>query len=89
MSPVSAVVDCLNSDPDLRSVTKIVSPTHIVRATRRFYRKSGKSSQTFVLTIGRPNTREREIIREYRKAMEPFPVKKMVLRYKANRKRRR
>lgn len=68
--------------------TKYVSPNEVIRATRKYYRaKPGRYKGHFakhldlVLTHGKPNYREREFIRQCKKAGEPLPVKKIQLRY--------
>lgn len=66
-----------------RMATKYVSEKEIVRATRRRYRgkivKNAKNTD-IVLTLGRPNYRERIFIKRCRAAGEPFPIKKIQLR---------
>ena len=64
--------------------TKYVSPTLVIKATRRRYQ--GKLSrccdgtETVLVTVGKPNYLEREFIKVYRKAGEPFPVKRIQLK---------
>jgi hypothetical protein len=61
--------------------TKYLSPREVCRVTRRRYR--GKVTKAgpveLVMTLGRPNYRERAQIRQLQKAGEPFPVKKIRL----------
>jgi hypothetical protein len=66
-----------------RMATKFVDPKHVVRATRRRYRGrvSTKGTQEIVLTVGRPNYAERAFIARAKRASEPFPVKKVQLRF--------
>ena len=71
------------------TATKYISPKLIVRATRRWGRKhkadlgtvNRSPSLDIVLTISRPNYLEREFIKAARKAGEPFPVKKIQLKF--------
>lgn len=73
------VVAHLIADPYTRRATKYISPSVTVKATRQ--RKPGKRDpqETFIVTAGLPNYRERRFIQACKKAGEPFPVKKMQL----------
>lgn len=86
---VDAVVKALVTT-GARTATKYISPTEIVRATRRRYRGrivKGARTVDIVLTIGRPNYAERAFIKKARMGREPFPVKKIQLKYpSANRR---
>lgn len=63
-------------------VTKYVSPKETIRVTRRRYRGNKFASDVeLIVTIGRPNYREREFIKSLKKAGEPFPVKKLQIQY--------
>lgn len=66
---------------------KYVSPKFVVRATRMMTKSpSGKrgfvtgQNVTITLTLGRPNYREREFIKDCKKAGEPFPIKNILLK---------
>ena len=64
--------------------TLFLSPTEIIRVTRRLYRGRrawDNKRLEFHLTVGKPNYREREFVKQLRRAHEPFPVKKIQLRY--------
>lgn len=63
--------------------TKYLSSKLIIRATRRRYKGKISNKRPFevMLTMGKPNYREREFIRKCKKAKEPFPVKKIQLKY--------
>lgn len=65
---------------DARSVTKVLDPKLVVRATRRLYkgkiRKSKFDPIEVSLHIGRPNYLERAFIKDCKRAGEPFPVRK-------------
>mgnify|MGYP001564589327 FL=1 len=62
---------------------KYVGPGQVVRATQRLYRKklSKRGPVEILLTVGRPNCREREFIKACQKAGEPFPVRKIQLQF--------
>lgn len=61
--------------------TKYISPTLVMSATRKRYGgKFLKGNLDIVVKIGRPNYVEREFIKDYKKAGEPFPVKKVQLK---------
>jgi hypothetical protein len=65
--------------------TLILSPTEVVRATRRWYRRRKTQDQKRVevaITIGRPNYQERDLVRACMRAGEQFPVKKVQLKFR-------
>lgn len=67
---------------EAHSATKYLSPTEVITATRRLVR--GKVDRRrnieIVLKLGRPNYDEREFIRNAKKAGEPFPIKRILLK---------
>lgn len=81
------VIDALLGQKAIKA-TYYLSPKLIIRAVRKTYKNGTakrhilRSANTEVmLTIGKPNYREREFIKELRKAGEPFPVKKIQLKF--------
>lgn len=81
MQHVEAVVRTLVWEK-ARQAVKYVSPKEIVRATRRLQRgRVPCGNIDIVLTIGRPNYKDRQFIKKCQKVGEPFPVKKIQLRY--------
>lgn len=80
---VAAVVEALLTAGAARA-TKFVSDAETVTAKRVMYRgKIDKRSKrtSVVLSFGRPNYAEREFIRRCRKAGEPFPLKRVQLKF--------
>ena len=70
------------SSTGARVATKYVSPCNIIRATRRAYKgKFKKGNVEIILTMGKPNFAERRFIAKCKKAREPFPVKKIQLKF--------
>lgn len=65
--------------PDVYRATKFLGPDLVVRATRPHKYDRRNRSNTVVVTVGKPNYREREFIKACRKAGEPLPVKKIQL----------
>lgn len=68
--------------PGVYRATQYVSPSLVVKATRRRY--DGKllirpRQETILVTSGQPNWRERQFIRQCQQAKEPFPVRKIQL----------
>lgn len=62
--------------------TKFLGPKETVKATRRRYKRRGRHSITQVLvTVGRPNYAERAFIKKAQAAGEPFPIKKVLLKF--------
>lgn len=67
-----------------RRATKFYSPTYVVSATVRSF--GGKvdwkaKSLEILVKIGKPNFAEREFIKKCQKAKEPFPVRKIQLKF--------
>jgi len=74
---LSHVVLALARLPLVRRVTRFVSPTLVVRATRQFKHDPRATRETFLVTYGVPNYRERLDIKLFKKACEPFPVRRL------------
>lgn len=66
-------------DKTVKTATKYVSPNMTIKATRR---QQSRKAIEVVVTIGKPNYAERQFIKACKKAGEPFPVKKIQLKYK-------
>lgn len=65
--------------------TLILSPTEVVRATRRWYRRMKTQSDERVeiaVTIGRPNYQERDLVKACKKSGEQFPMRKIQLKFR-------
>jgi len=75
---VSAIID-----GGAYRATKYISQNETAKATRRAYKgRQNKSAPIEILfTIGPPNYKEREFIKQAKKAGEPFPIKKIKLDY--------
>ena len=69
-----------------RKATKFLSPTLVVKATRRGRRRQRAGSVEILFTVGRPNYAEREYIRRARAAGEPLPVKRVLLKFDPKKK---
>lgn len=66
---------------DVRTATYYVNEKYTVKLTRQRRYKKRDIAETFLLTCGRPNYRERDFIKQCKKAGESFPVRKIQLRY--------
>ena len=67
-----------------RQAIKFLSDKRTVKATRRLYngRINKRDRRIEILfTIGTPNYLERAFIKQARKAGEPFPIKKIQLKF--------
>ena len=76
---------------DARKATKYLSPSCVVKATRRLFdgRIDRRDKRVeILLTIGAPNYAERRAIKQLVKAGEPFPVRKTQLRFPARARHR-
>ena len=62
--------------------TKYISDKEIIRATRTRFGNSFKGGNLeMTITRGKPNFIEREFIKACKKSGEPFPVKKIQLKF--------
>lgn len=62
--------------------TKFLSENQVVRAVRRTYGgKIVKGNTEILVTIGKPNWKERDFINKCKKAKESFPVKKVQIKW--------
>lgn len=66
---------------------KYISPKLIVKATRRHKFSKRNTRNEFVFTYGAPGYKEAEFIKRLKAAGEPFPVKKVVLKFKTYKKK--
>lgn len=68
---------------DAHEAVKYLSPKHVIKATRiAFQNKIDKRRNIEIrFTDGRPNYHAREFIKRCKKAGEPFPVKKIQLKF--------
>lgn len=68
-----------------RQAIKYLSPTEVVKATAILYkgRKHDRREKhrSILFTLGVPGYREQESIKRYKQAGEPFPVKKIQIRW--------
>ncbi len=78
---IARVMEALLEGHELQKVTLYLSPTFVVRATRQHKPDGRSKSWTVLFTFGKPNYREKEFIASCLKAGEPFPVKKLQLRW--------
>lgn len=82
----SAILDVLEQAGNsivtgVKSAVKYMSPRDVVKATLRFRPTRRSTRSEVVLTIGCPNYEERKFVKLCQKAGEPFPVKKMQLKF--------
>lgn len=61
--------------------TAYINPRLTMKATRRGKARKGVRTVEMVFTVGAPNYEEREFIKKCRKAHEPFPIKKMQVKW--------
>jgi hypothetical protein len=73
------VAYCVNGG--YKRATKFFDPNRVLSVARR-QKPDGRSKRVdLVLKIGAPNFRERVFIKSCQKAGEPFPVKKIQLKF--------
>lgn len=82
MKYINEVVDTLIQRNAVRA-TKYISPKEVITATRRMFdRRLPRKGENLdiILKIGRPNYQERDTIRIFKKAGQPFPVKMIIFK---------
>lgn len=78
---LASIIAMLVDTQNARKVTAYLAPDYTMKASRqRPYAKRDKA-ETFIVTHGRPNYEEREFIKLAKKAGEPFPIKKIQLKF--------
>jgi hypothetical protein len=60
-----------------RRATKFIAPDLVVKACARFRPRKRSRITDMVVTVGKPNFRERAFIADCKKAGEPFPIARM------------
>ena len=90
--PAAALRDLVHSllVLEARKATKYLSESVVVKATRRLFNGRIDHRETrieILLTVGAPNYAERRVIKTLKQAGEPFPVKKIQLRFPVRSKR--
>lgn len=69
------------ADPKVRKTVAYIAPDLTIKLTRRLQPDRRSRQIEWVLTSGKPNYEEREFIKKLRKVGEPFPVKKIQLKF--------
>ena len=77
---IDKMYEILENNKYLKTVTKYQSPTRTIKLTRHRRR----TTSDFILTVGRPNYKDRAFIKLCVKAKEPFPIKKFRIQYEAH-----
>lgn len=74
---------------EARSATIFQDEKSIVRATRKLVngKVPGFGNIEVTLTIGKPNYKERNFVKQCKKAGEPFPIKKIQLKFPPKKKK--
>lgn len=78
---IGEVVSCCLVIPNVRRATAYINEKFTVKATRQRREDRGDNSATILVTVGAPNFVERRFIRLAKKAGEPFPIKKIQLKF--------
>jgi hypothetical protein len=81
-TPYRQVFKAILQDKVIKA-TKYISPSLVIRLTRRTYGKkiNNQGNVEISMTIGKPNFLEREFVKACVKAKEPFPVKMVQLKH--------
>jgi hypothetical protein len=70
-----------------KKATKYLSEKLVVKATRQGKTDKRRGSTTIIFTAGAPNYAERRFIKLAKKAGEPFPIKKIQVKWDVKRKK--
>ena len=77
------VINTLLNNTNAIKSTKYITPKFVIKAKRKLFNNKICISGNIeiVLTIGKPNYKERQFIKECIKSKEPFPIKKIQLKH--------
>jgi hypothetical protein len=81
---IAAVVEiCMGAGlhEPARSATKYLAPDFCVKATRVLRPDKRSKSASVVLTWGKPNYEGRKFVKKCQKSGEPFPIKKIQIKW--------
>lgn len=77
----------LLEDLHIKKVSNFIAPNLVLSILAETFRDEKKKkkrlggSNKFIVKFGRPNYKEREFIKACKKANEPFPIKKLQIKY--------
>jgi hypothetical protein len=77
---ITKAVEAVLELPSVRKATVFQHPELTVVATKR-HKGTKRDRIEVLLTIGRPNSRNRKFVKDYQKAGEPFPVRRVQLEF--------
>ena len=75
------IINLILADPTIKTATKYLSPKLTIRVTRFGKIKRKDARNDFRVQYGRPNYTAAKFIKLCIKAGEPFPIKKVQLKY--------
>jgi len=78
---IATVTATLIANKDAKSAIKYLSEKLVIKATWHNKPKANNRGETMIVTFGQPNYREVSYIKSLKKAGEPFPVKKIQLKF--------
>lgn len=64
-----------------KKATKFFSPREVLKATLQGKPRKNERTRTILFTIGAPNYKERQFIRHAQQAKEPFPIKRIQIKF--------
>lgn len=79
---VTDVISYILRNPSIRTAIRYLNLDTTVKATRH---KTSRRQSIVVVTLGRPNYRERQFIKATKKAKEPFPIKRTQIHFLSGR----
>lgn len=83
MNVFTAIPKCIEAlmlDGGVQRATAYIGEKLTVKATRQYRPRRRSSSETYIVTFGRPNYAERAFIKKCKAVGEPLPVKKIQLK---------
>ena len=78
---IGEVVARVLSDVTVKKATKYIDGRTVIKCTRQGKFDGRNKRETYLVTFGIPNYAERDFIRLCKKAKEPFPVRKIQLKF--------
>lgn len=80
-SAVARVVGAIMELPDLKRATLYLDRKTTVKCTRQRKFDARMEAETYIVTIGKPNYKERKFIKDCLFTGVPFPVRKIQMKW--------
>lgn len=84
---IDIAVAAMHYDKRIRRITKYFSPKRTLKITRQRRPSGRERSETFIVSVGKPNYAERKFIAACQKAKRKFPLQDNQINFYPRRKK--